>query len=436
MRSEIFNHIGLQDVDKYKNYKDSYYLIIHNYNNYRIIYNILTSEIICHLVDEVLDDNYLISHWFKIPYSFSDRTLGIILNKYLFRTEHRTLSSTNHFLIFTTMNCNARCSYCYEKDRINKHPMTEDTAKKVGEFICNNSDNIFLSWFGGEPLLNTKAIDIITDKLNTENKVYKSFITTNGFYLDKISIYKLRYKWRVTKIQLTIDGTEENYLKEKNYINNDPSVFKRLINRIIELTNNRIQVSIRLNITIDNKDDMINLIEYLDSIKEIDRKYFSIYASKIFENTYTEDQKKILNQNELSVNRFILQKNLYFRTSIFVTPAMYRCYTTSHSGCTINVDGKIGACQHESEDEYMIKSIDNPIVTFDDYDKFIKPKISKNCEFCKFESICNFNEFCTGIDECTKQELEYWEDYVRLYLEIILINWFKQENIDNDEVTK
>ncbi len=50
----------------------------------------------------------------------------------------------------TTLACNFRCSYCYEKENYKDVIMTEETADKVIEYILNSKkESVAISWYGG-----------------------------------------------------------------------------------------------------------------------------------------------------------------------------------------------------------------------------------------------------------------------------------------------
>ena len=169
--------LGKQPI-KRNNYRPLFYTHMVNYNHGYIIANILTKEKIWISEDEKIffaetkDINNdivrdLIEKWFLVPTNFDDQSNvnNTIELKKLYLSAHKK-DYLNNFVIFTTTDCNARCHYCYEKGsrRIN---MSEKTASDVAHFIIDKSKNndISIEWFGGEPLYNFKAIDIICNIL-------------------------------------------------------------------------------------------------------------------------------------------------------------------------------------------------------------------------------------------------------------------------------
>jgi sulfatase maturation enzyme AslB (radical SAM superfamily) len=86
--------------------------------------------------------------YYYVPLAFDEVTW---VNK-LRRTKNSESKDMliNGFTIFTTMDCNARCFYCYEKGQP-KISMTDEIAKDTADFILKTSSNtpVDIRWFGG-----------------------------------------------------------------------------------------------------------------------------------------------------------------------------------------------------------------------------------------------------------------------------------------------
>lgn len=105
--------------------------------------------------------NSLPSNGFLVPYSLNEydavhmKRIQSILN-----------NDVSFYRILTTLDCNARCFYCYE--RKSKHEyMDLSVAEQTAKFILDhiNERRCVIQWFGGEPLMNTKVIDLISSML-------------------------------------------------------------------------------------------------------------------------------------------------------------------------------------------------------------------------------------------------------------------------------
>jgi uncharacterized protein len=102
-------------------------------------------------------------------------------------------STDNLYLtIAPTFDCNFGCPYCFETA---KHgTMKENIQQAVIDFIKSQieqlqSNNISLTWYGGEPLLAKDIIVSMSHKINALAKTYSltsSFnIITNGYLIDE-----------------------------------------------------------------------------------------------------------------------------------------------------------------------------------------------------------------------------------------------------------
>ena len=97
--------------------------------------------------------------------------------------------SKKKFRVLTTTCCNARCPYCYEAG-VKAVTMSAETAEAIADFILMQSQRVKtveIEWFGGEPLLNTQAIDIICscimERKPSELK-FESSMVSNGYLIN------------------------------------------------------------------------------------------------------------------------------------------------------------------------------------------------------------------------------------------------------------
>ena len=125
-----------------------------------------------------------------------------------------------NFTIAPTLFCNARCKYCFEKEVVQSRMSIEVANEIVRFIICiskkYNARRVYITWFGGEPLLEKKTIEEISDKLIgyfADN--YQASIITNGSLIDDSTI-ELFKKCHITDAQITLDGIGKAYDRVKN----------------------------------------------------------------------------------------------------------------------------------------------------------------------------------------------------------------------------
>lgn len=363
-----------------------------------LFYNNLSHELI--LLDEEEKNNYLnnqklkeelIDHLFLV--NEDDETKRVKEFKNIISLLNRK-KDLNKFVIFPTTDCNARCFYCYELTRKRIH-MNEEVAKDVANYIIkkNNSNKISIQWFGGEPLYNYKAIDIISDILNEKRINFNSTMVSNGYLFDEELIDKAVNKWHLEYVQITIDGTEELYNATKAYIYKDPSPFKKIINNMHLLLEKGIRVEARLNMDNRNVDDLNILSDQLLSefgkynnftiytrlLKDFGHKIHEFNSIKEALDNYEKLQNKLLASGHGQIH--YVQKEYQYN----------QCMADDDGSITILPDGRIGKCEHESEenligsiydeslDEEMIKSWKDSIYIEDCNNCFLYP----NCILLK-----------------------------------------------------
>lgn len=95
------------------------------------------------------------------------------------------------YIVKTSLDCNMRCAYCYEGDRMNGSYMSEDTLRmfisNVGEYSKETNSRAYFIWHGGEPLLAGKDFyQLVVDQQKAVGKgfEYVNSIQTNGVLLD------------------------------------------------------------------------------------------------------------------------------------------------------------------------------------------------------------------------------------------------------------
>ena len=152
-----------------------------------LLYNTLTCSMVQLQPDEAADltaQRELIDRWFLVPQGHDDRKLCRQVRQMAALLKPAAKAIT-YYTIFPTTGCNARCFYCFEKGT-KPVTMTSETASKVVRYIVahRGSETVHISWFGGEPLVNAKAIDQICTELSQQSMPFRSDMISNGYLFD------------------------------------------------------------------------------------------------------------------------------------------------------------------------------------------------------------------------------------------------------------
>lgn len=207
-------------------------------------------------------------------------------------TDQRNQNFKKH-RIYTTLDCNARCPYCFEKESIYGY-MSLETAKKVSRYIQKKqgkAQKLAITWFGGEPLLNTSVIDFISRDLHSglsSNFDYSSFMITNGLLFNETLVQKAFYEWKLKGTQITLDGLKGTYERVKGFTT--PNAFERVIENIHLLLNSGIKVKIRVNFDCSNFNEILDLIDFLgNEFHSCDGLF--VYGHKIMSDKNSDNSK-------------------------------------------------------------------------------------------------------------------------------------------------
>lgn len=439
---------GSQKKVKGFKYRFNKFIIKTDYEDDQYIwYNTFTGSIVVikdYEIDNVFTDDFcqyvdfLIQNYFLVPENFDEEEL---LNEYRKRKSipitANVLTRLKHFTILTTTKCNARCFYCYQMQNKGKKHMTEEIANKVAKYIIDSTfdgQDIFIGWFGGEPLFNHKVIDIITTKVSSANRNLTSSIITNGYLFDEKLCKKAVRDWNIHNVQITLDGTEEVYNKAKNFIYKDEeSPFKRVITNIHHMLNAGLRVSIRMNVDLHNIDNLEKLIRFLaEEFKGEDN--FSAYVHELFDDTRTIEHDTQLFKNMMQIDSLLVELNL--RTlgySIPDTIKTIHCMVDDDRSVVIMPDGQVGLCEHYENDHY-IGHIDTPTeINMEEVKSWREvSEYTEICENCPHKPICIKCKLCPDHKICTPPEKEYIMNKAKGDLKIIYEEWIRNQQKNND----
>ena len=185
------------------------------------------------------------------------------------------------FRVLTTTCCNAHCPYCYEAG-VKTVTMSAETAEVVADFILMQSQGlktVEIEWFGGEPLLNTRAIDMICARIMERKPAelkFESSMISNGYLVDDMIIQRMVGQWHLYQIQITMDGMATEYERVKGL---GKGAFEKVIQNMSALCAAGIHVVVRLNFDNNNVAELHKLMEYLSMLPF--KNQLEVYPAKI-----------------------------------------------------------------------------------------------------------------------------------------------------------
>lgn len=174
-------------------------------------------------------------------------------------------------IVHVTKDCNFRCKYCF----INfEHQKLEFVVQEqIVDFIrknINKYSGVYISWFGGEPLLGMDVISYISERVidicKKAKKPYVAGMTTNGYLLTPENIRKL-IALKVYSYCVTLDGLKESHDNQRVLVNGNPT-FQKIVDNLRYIKNEihfrYLSICVRTNFT---KTTLENLDEFLAFFK-------------------------------------------------------------------------------------------------------------------------------------------------------------------------
>ena len=347
----------------------------------------------------------LIRHWYLIPIEYDERKHADQVRSLALLLE-RPRKSLNYFTIFTTLDCNARCYYCYELGRP-RLSMDRQTALDTADYIARYSEGeeVSLHWFGGEPLYNAQAIDTITGELGKRNVPYRSVMISNAYLFDQELVAHAVKDWHLRFAQITLDGTEPVYNKSKAYIYKEGNPYQRVIRNIGLLLDAGVRVEARLNMNRENEEDIAHLIEELNQ-RFHGKQGLSIYLGLLMQFTKSdvhsfEDDKIALERMGVLTGRI---RDLGFARVECVDNSVRRnhCMADNDRSVTILPDGRLGKCEHESEKK-LIGSIYEEKVDEKEVALWKELLRCEDCADCTAYPVCTFLKRCAWNEGCCSE---------------------------------
>ena len=203
---------------------------------------------------------------------------GIICNfdeRAALETMGRAACATSRCIGLTicpTMACNFDCPYCFEDHTAGK--MTQDIQDDVVALAkrmldAAGTDNLCVSWFGGEPLLAPGIIESLSKRLMSlveeRGGDYSAYAITNGYLLTQ-DVADMLGSCKVKSIQVTIDGLGATHDATRHLACGGPT-FDRIVSN---LRDNKLpfRVNVRHNVHEGNLCDVDKLNDFISRIAE------------------------------------------------------------------------------------------------------------------------------------------------------------------------
>ena len=352
---------------------------------------------------------------------------------------------TINLTIGTTILCNMGCPYCFEFVKPNLTLKNEDNINGIAKYLedmivkspVSHWKSLNVTWYGGEPLINTFGIEKLTPLLlelcEKFGMNYNSDIISNGLLLDT-KTWDFLIKNKVQSVQVTIDGAKETHnksrpLKGKN--NGSRKNYERILENLSKMPPG-IKTNIRINVDKKVAASFEELFEDLNRYGIWPMRYNEFSFSPAWLRVY-EEAEEYNGTDALSNAEFFdkLQEFRKLKLKLFnswavenkipraklkwTLPTKQQDCATWVSPYSMVVDplGYIHKCWETIHDKKRsVNHVENGY-NFDDfkeYHEFDRFELHPDCYNCKYLPVCDqlscsHQAIQTGKPPCT-----YWKD--------------------------
>lgn len=165
--------------------------------------------------------------------------------------------------LIVTTDCNLRCKYCYANAGERPEYMPVWLAHKAIEYaVSSDADELFISFFGGEPTLNFEVIKDVIQDIESKNIPFKPIISTNGIIGDDVLRFLIDKKFIV---KLSLDGPPD--IQNKYRVFADGRYSSKIVESTIKtLVRKETQLRVRVTLTMETLARVEEIINYLASL--------------------------------------------------------------------------------------------------------------------------------------------------------------------------
>lgn len=297
--------------------------------------------------------------------------------------------------IIMTNSCNLACDYCFTKENLSKGHMTFKVANnlinRMKEYLVDYTDDLTVTFYGGEPLLNLDLIQYVMDSLNEYTNI-KFQIVTNGTLVTPESAEKLA-KYNI-QVGVSLDGYAELHDAHRKYVNGNGTYSDAQQGiHLLRNAGNEITLSITLtDAIIDNAEAFISWVDNIginkitfnllrcafDSYAEA-KRYYHKAANFMF--CFYQKFKSNGVYEYIIFNRL---KCLYDAKILLA-----ECAAASCNQITVDTSGNIYSCQIDRRPSEKLGNVaTDAICKIKLHDKKSMPLFNNFCKGCYALPLC------------------------------------------------
>lgn len=330
--------------------KQSKYNTIVSLGKQQVLYNTITNKFV------VLSD--AIKEALKCE-TVSPLSLKLESNNYLVKddvdekqmieslfVQRRFSSKVYQLTLNTSLDCNLCCWYCYET-HAKKTNMSLELVKNILLHLEIKSQAdpfkiLELSFFGGEPLLNYKAIKALLEgvKMFSERfdfDIHLTFVTNgtliNQKYVELLKEFKVRF-------QITIDGNKDTHNNTRKYKSKllGTDSYGRIMDNLKLLNEQEAEFYFIVRVNYET-DTLKSISKLMADLEFLDKRRTALSLHRVWQHKATEEDSALL------IDAINYINSMGFVVSTFpLATNLENCYADNYNQAIINYDGNVYKC--------------------------------------------------------------------------------------------
>jgi len=316
-----------------------------------------------------------------------------------FIDELNALNKRFDAIVVMDLDCNLACKYCFEGQRKGKFYMTTETADRLVDFIKENvpqnTEEIGITFYGGEPLLSTGLIAYISGKLKSlaegNGTIYNAGLITNGTLLTPKVVEKLK-PFGLAKASVTLDGPKSVHDKYRPFKSGKGSfdAIVRNINGVCEM----VEVQLGGNFTREDYREFPLLLDYLTDAGLTPDKISDVQFFPVFNETEGVAPHDFHDGCSTINEPWIMEAGVFLREETLkrgyrtgkITPVI--CMMDHINKIAVNYNGDIYKCPGMiGRDEFKVGHISSGIMDYKQSHNLDNWKNDK-CLDCEYLPLC------------------------------------------------
>jgi uncharacterized protein len=259
--------------------------------------------------------------------------------------------------IAPTMQCNMRCSYCFQQHVTRTRTMSADIQRGIVEFArrkieAEDSRMLVVQWFGGEPLMAYSAIVAMTREFKgicaDRGMVYYAEMLTNGTLMTPDIVNALP-DLAVRAIQISLDGTPATFAERRRFPLKRAERYHRfLVEHMQHIVESTGSVTVRINVDHRNIEEAKDVVMMFKNAgitdQRIDFRLGFLNTSRGIIDCIPHDcmTHSEFADEEHEFRHFLAEQG--FMVFGMPQPTPYPCTAPVRNAYTLDPQGNIGKC--------------------------------------------------------------------------------------------